>query len=117
LGGIPPFFYIVIAKMFEYPERRKYNLKLELGQDIIFLKFKQATAEETIDYFETCKLGYDNIKEYRLNFIKNYSDVKIYHSINPIRNRRIKATITSHFQEVITILQEHYHKQRKSVYE
>ena len=109
--------------MYTYPERKKYIYKIPTTKGDLILRFEQATARETKDYYDLIDMiqnwdiinKYSAIKElskYYLDFIEQKCDKKWYN----IRKRKVvslvKKELGSYIDELVSML----HPTRKSVY-
>jgi hypothetical protein len=103
--------------MFSYPKALTYQYIIDCDVGYIILRYKQATAEETIEYFELLqKHDIIRISEYREKIVETAEYIttrkrKLYRK----RQMRIylKKNIFQYHNEVI----ETMHKTRKSRYE
>lgn len=115
-GGDAPLFIFSISYMFPYPERKLYDFKIEIDDRVVHLKYQQATAEETYDYFQIVQLDIEKIKKYWSDFIKKSIVLTKYHKRNIIARRKLLHKMESQMFDILPQLQETLHKQRKSVY-
>lgn len=109
--------------MYEFPKRKSYIYTIPTIKGDFVLKFKQATAEETLEYFElletlskwTLDQKIDSIKKlnsYYLSFIKEKSDYKWRNIKKKQRLSLVKRELSSYIDDILQLL----HPTRKSIY-
>lgn len=109
--------------MHDFPKRKNYIYTIPTIKGDFVLKFKQSTANETLEYYEMLEIlskwTLDQKKEiinklnkYYFNFLKEKSDYKWYN----IHKRRllslVKKSLASYIDEIVWM----FHPIRKSVY-
>jgi len=109
--------------MYEFPERKKYIYTIPTTKGKLELRFEQATAQETKDFYKTIQTisewGFEQkidaiveLNRYYYDFIKNKTNIRRYN----IRKRKVlslvKNELASYVDQLLTLL----HPTRKSIY-
>lgn len=110
--------------MFKYPERKKYVYSIPTPKGDVIIKFKQATVQESYEYFALFEdlSSTDLLKQYQatktiqnyyINFLKKSANVKWYQ----FKKRAKIRFVIKHIEEIQEQLSSMLHKPRHSIYD
>lgn len=109
--------------MIKYPERRKYNFSIYTPKWDVVIKFDQATAQESYDYFAlfddlnstdllTQYEATKKIENYYIDFLKKSTNLKWYQ----FKKKSKIRFVIKHIEEIQWLMSSKLHLPRESIY-